>query len=185
MLGINDAGQIIGRSTTLPGSSFLYSGGVYTTISVPGVNGPYDETSLADINDSGQIVGTAAGRGFLYSGGIYTTIDFPGSFDSSAVGINDSSQIIGNYGLNRPLNNEYGFLDSGGIYTTIVPPGLGVTSEIIGINNSGEIIGEAFKPTVTPLPPSWIMILTGLVGLGFIAYGRKKENADLARTLAA
>jgi probable HAF family extracellular repeat protein len=53
--GINDSGQIVGAlydGTTYHG--FLYSGGSFTTIDVPGATG---NTAANGINNSGQIVG--------------------------------------------------------------------------------------------------------------------------------
>jgi hypothetical protein len=32
-------------------------------------------------------------------------------------------------------------------------------------------------PTTVPAPPSWTVLLTGLIGLGFIAYRRPKRNS--------
>jgi hypothetical protein len=44
---------------------------------------------------------------------------------------------------------------------------------------SGELIrGVAFAPT--PLPSTWLMLLSGFVGLGFMAYRGKKNPARLA-----
>ena len=34
--------------------------------------------------------------------------------------------------------------------------------------------------SVTPLPPSWTMMLVGLAGLGFVAYRQQKQNAPIA-----
>ena len=80
--GINDSSQIVGNyelthQTAILG--FVYSGGSYTTIAVPGSN----DTLTYGINDSGEMVGaydlpgSTQHRGFLYSGGVYTTIDYP------------------------------------------------------------------------------------------------------------
>src|SRR4051794_21794055 len=58
---------------------FLYSGGSFTTIEVPGAYLTYAN----GINDVGQIVGGFADstgfHGFLDSGGSFTTIDLPGA----------------------------------------------------------------------------------------------------------
>jgi probable HAF family extracellular repeat protein len=98
------------------GISFLYSGGSYTTIKVPGSS----FTQAVDINDRGQIVGYyqvgTANHGFLYSGGSYTTLDFPGSTLTDAFAINDLGQIVGAYSGSGGIQ---GFLYSDGSYSTI------------------------------------------------------------------
>src|SRR5262245_62580889 len=54
--GINDAGQIVGTYNTPTGThSFLYSGGVFTTIDDPV---PNSHTLAHGINNNSQIVGT-------------------------------------------------------------------------------------------------------------------------------
>ena len=61
---INNAGDIVGADHVNAG--YLYRGGVYTTIGVPGAR----STVALGINDLGQIVGSSALGGFLYSGGM-------------------------------------------------------------------------------------------------------------------
>src|SRR5207248_1966732 len=92
------------------------------------------------INGAGQIVGSYQDNigffhGFLMSGGsgVVTTIDVPGA--ASLRGINDSGEIVGNFG--RP------FLLSGGRFTEISVPGVDLI-EAEGINNLGQIVGSFF-----------------------------------------
>jgi hypothetical protein len=56
----------------------------------------------------------------------YNVLEVPGSFGTRARGINDLSQIVGDY------------LDA---YTLLDPPG-SIRSEAFGINNSGQIVGS-------------------------------------------
>jgi hypothetical protein len=78
---------------------FLYSGGSYTTLDVPGAA----QTILNGINDAGQIVGSFSMVGYPYphafvmSGGSHTTLDVPGAISTTAYGINDAGQIVGSY----------------------------------------------------------------------------------------
>jgi len=78
---------------------FLLSGGVYTTIDVPGSTG----TIAYGINNSGEIVGEyfvgggVTPHGFLYSEGIFTPLDVPGAISTYASGINDAGEIVGSY----------------------------------------------------------------------------------------
>ena len=78
---------------------FLYSGGNYTTLDVPGST----DTILRGINNSGQIVGDYSANnvrsGVFYSEGIFTTLNLPVTSDSTiATGINNFGQIVGSYG---------------------------------------------------------------------------------------
>jgi len=101
--GINNAGQIVG-SFGIPApfgiQGFLYTGGTFTQIAVPGAE---FETDANGINNAGQIVGEFAGsgfHGFLYAAGTYSTVDVPGQMGTSAEGINDAGQIVGSFIVN-------------------------------------------------------------------------------------
>ena len=76
---------------------YVYSGGNYTTLDVPGST----LTEAFGINNRDQVVGLYSNgtstEGFLYSGGTYTTLSFPGNTDTQAWGINDRGQIVGLY----------------------------------------------------------------------------------------
>ena len=79
--GINGARQIVGTFYDSAGPhGFLYSGGSFTTIDVPGALG---FTEATGINDAGQIVGAFTDKtgthGFLYSGGSFTIINASGA----------------------------------------------------------------------------------------------------------
>ena len=115
-------GSLIGSAQPSFGNSFSF-----TAIQYPGA----DSTSVADINDLGQIVGTYAAAGtnhlFLYNAGNYSTIDLPVT-PFRASGINDSSQIVGVY---NDGNLYHGFLYNAGSFTTIDLPG--ATSTLIGV----------------------------------------------------
>ena len=149
-IGINDAGQIVGNYSASVGSNFgfLYSGGSYTSLSVPGAINTFAD----GINDAGQIVGeyqvdsNYIPQSFLYSEGSYTIINVPGSSNSVATGINSAGEIVGWYSVdNGPQmsSSRFGFLDAGGVYTTIsdplTQPYWGTNS--FGINNAGQIVG--------------------------------------------
>jgi hypothetical protein len=43
--------------------------------------------------------------------------------------------------------------------------------------NTGEAQFDDFSLTATPLPPSWTMLLAGLVGFGLVAYRRTKSGS--------
>ena len=73
-------------------------------------------------------------------GRTYTTVDVPGAIETGASSINNLGQIVGGYVL--PDGSRHGFLYSGGTFTTIDDPNsTTMTSEALGINNSGQIVG--------------------------------------------
>src|SRR5260370_22504894 len=67
---------------------------------------------------------------------IFTTVDFPGSAGTSAFGINNGGQIVGDYMDPVNPNLLHGFLLSGGSYTN-----LDRTVTASAINNLGQIVG--------------------------------------------
>jgi probable HAF family extracellular repeat protein len=69
----------------------------------------------------------------------YTTIDDPSGRSTSAHGINNAGQIVGQYFSN---NAAHGFLYSGGTYTTLDDPSatLNIT-EAFGINDMARSPG--------------------------------------------
>src|SRR5262245_26803629 len=92
--GINASGQIVGVHSQGPSyGGFLYSGGTYTPLIIPGTF----ETNARGINAAGHIVGyyvekTANGvkaHGFLYTNGLYAIFDCPlATYWTTAFGIN-------------------------------------------------------------------------------------------------
>jgi probable HAF family extracellular repeat protein len=90
--GINDKGQMVGvfdlASSPFNYQNFLFDGTNYT------LGGLGD-----DISDNGNMVGGMPGQTqtLLYSGGAYTVIHYPNFLYSSAYGVNDSGQVVGDY----------------------------------------------------------------------------------------
>jgi uncharacterized membrane protein len=132
---------------------FIYSHGTYTTVLPPGAL----DSEVTAINKFGTVVGwynSSSGgpeHGFEYSHGVYTTIDFPGAAYTVPESINDKGQITGYY---ETSTAQYGFVYSNGQYTTIDPPGSTSAPQAIGINNSGQVIGNSSFGFLATDPPS-------------------------------
>ena len=126
-----------------------------------------------------------------HSEGSYTPLSFPGAAGVTEVsGINDLGQVVGSY-WSADFQTADGFLYSNGVYSTLDYPGA-VGTSIIGINNSGEMIGSystgqnsfsflhSDTALSTPEPSTWAMMLIGFVGLGFAGYRASRKNVALA-----
>ena len=142
--GINDAGQIVGiyYDQSEADHGFVYSNGTYTPLNVPGAS-----TAAFGINNSGQIVGyyyfgnnLNSAQGFLFSSGSFSYFTFPSSTFTYPSGINESGQIVGNYGA---PNAGGAFLYSGGTFTQLEYPSATVEfTYAYGINDAGQIVGQ-------------------------------------------
>jgi hypothetical protein len=102
---------------------------------------------LADLNDAGQVVGSANGHAFVWSGGVTTDLHLvdaglPGSY---AAAINDRGQIVG-YSFDRPPhgvapaikawrydNGEYTFLPNDRVRGGTIPTIIGDGGEVAGV----------------------------------------------------
>jgi probable HAF family extracellular repeat protein len=74
----------------------------------------------------------------------YSTADYPGATQTSAVGVNDSRQIVGDYVSKAGVTNGYSEID--GKFTTIDDPSADPSSNYLGaaygINDAGTIVGS-------------------------------------------
>ncbi len=162
--------------------SFLYTGGSFTAIDVPGAGYTY----VTGINDLGQVVGwfvyAEGGRhAFLDTGGSFTIIDVPGASDTYAYGINDNGEIVGYYSR-FGTSLDYGFLDTNGSLNTFNVPGA-LWTHANGINDSGQIVGEfadaqsighGFLATPVPEPRSLLVLAGCLISLVALARHRRE-----------
>jgi uncharacterized membrane protein len=152
-LGINSAGDIIGRYVSADGNThgFLRNRrGRFIPINFRGAN----FTVAAGIDAFGNIVGQYRLRGeqqgvrhgFLVRNGRFTRINAPHAVFTNALGISGTSKIVGRYCTVLPCfpANEHGFLMDRGHFSTIDFPGPAGTiagTNAWGINDRGEIVG--------------------------------------------
>jgi len=67
----------------------------------------------------------------------FTMIDFPGAGNTRALGLNDSNEIVGGYGMS---GQQHGYLLSGDSFTTVQPPN-SAFARARSINNARIIVG--------------------------------------------
>lgn len=139
--GINDNGDMVGNYDTTQVHGFLLSGGVFTSIDFPGTG---VSTWCEGINDNGDIVGWYVAPGdvephaFLMQGGVFTALDFPGAITTTAWGINNAGEIVGEYSTGAGIR---GFTYQSGVYTDVTVPNA-TSTQLRGINNVGDIVGR-------------------------------------------
>jgi hypothetical protein len=84
--------------------------------------------------------------------------------------------------LNSPTPNS-SFISSLAIPTSL-NFSLANAFTLVYYNSSNQQVDMGFTPaggvSATPLPPAWTMMLIGLGGFGFVAYGRKSKSGLLA-----
>ena len=170
---INASGHVVGWAGQAPGVeyAFVWKDGVMTSLGALGgfVKDMYrsPESSAADINDLGQVVGSSytdvdwQRHAFLWQDGHMTDLGaLPGGDYSSALGINNRGQVVG--------HSSRAFLwDDGTMYKLEDLVDLGGQWQFlmaaVAINDSGQIVGRGKRtngsnqvflltPTVTGLP---------------------------------
>lgn len=100
-------------------------------------------TRASGINNSGEIVGTAAlpdsyAVGYLLSRGVFSRLNFPGASSTTPTKINDAGTIVGSY--QDPNGNLHGFEWDENGYLAIDVPG-SLYTQVLGINNQGQLVG--------------------------------------------
>lgn len=184
---INDAGQAVGYYVGADSKQHAF---IWSSSSGMQDLGVVANGSLANgINNSGQVVGESAGGfgAFFWSqaAGAINLKTFGSGRRIYAYDINSSGQIVG-YGSPAPgsgdravLWNSYGSapIDLNTLYTDAISNGW-ILSEATGINDNGQITGwmrqangsglHAFVLTPTPIPPAFLLLFSGLAGLGLL-----------------
>ncbi len=148
-LKINDRRQVVGIYLDRRGDihGFLWDGGRYKTIDVPGA----EATLVLGINDRGQMVGSyidadGAYHGFLRDrrGAVTTLPEVPGADPTMGgtqpANINDRGQIVGLAYDAR--GGSRGFLLEDGDLTLIDAARRAVFTRPLDINNRGQIVGD-------------------------------------------
>jgi probable HAF family extracellular repeat protein len=186
---INDRGQIVGGSGNQGQQHlFLYQNGSMTDLGVmPGSLESWGE----GINNSGQIAGVAVeggggsyiNQGFLYTKGTWTSVGF---WNSSALGINDSGQVVGE---SFTGSANHAFLYSNGTTTdlnALINPASGWTLQsATAINDNSWIVGYGLNPSgqqdaflLTPTPEPSSFLLLGVAAIGLLGWAWRRRQVS-------
>src|SRR5262245_4920956 len=153
--GINDSGQVVGTyGYEADAHAFLYSGGIYTTIDVPG-----STYSVAiDISNDGKALLyenntlSYSYDSYVYENGAYTLLAFtpvgyqPGDVVTTGAAISDAGVVGYSYDPVWYADGQaqyQGFTYENGVYTAINVPGAQYTVAD-GINDSGQVVGSDY-----------------------------------------
>ena len=155
-------------------------------------------TVTAAINNSDEIAGfftdktTGAIQGFIKNGVHFTTVSAPGAAETELLGINDEGLAVGFdcavAGCSSGPQHGIIYNIAKKTFTTLDPPGSTATT-FNGLNDRGQIVGffvdaagntDGTLGTPVPEPSTWIMILAGFAGLGWLGLGRSRR-AQVAR----
>ncbi len=141
----NDSGLSIGYSVIENNQPILLIGTSGTDITLNGSPGPIQ--AVNGINGWGSVVGTYFTdfpnglTGFKrWSNGGFITLNFPGAQQTTPIGINDSSTIVGSYFAVAGQGN--GFIYHNGQWASLNFPS-STNTTLTGISNAGVIIGNA------------------------------------------
>ena len=113
VLGINNREQMVGAYVDAAGAYHGFvrdrSGAVTTLPDAPGADPASGGTQPASINERGQIAGVAydahgGSRGFLFERGRFTPITGRDAAYTRALDLNDSGQVVGDYGTRPPVS---------------------------------------------------------------------------------
>jgi hypothetical protein len=149
-----------------------------------GANGANAGTAVGDggYGGSGAPAGFAGGQGAASSGpsGLFTPVVVSGGYGGGGGG----SAFSGSGGGGGYSGGGGGYAGGGG--GSFYAVDVSIQSEFAGncsgfaCGNTGNgyvTIDELYPIAATPLPSTWLMLLSGFVGLGFFAYPGAKKNA--------
>jgi PEP-CTERM motif len=145
-------------------------------------------TVAAAINNSKDIAGfftdpSGVIHGFFDDSGVFTTVDPPGATETELLGLNDKGVADGFTIVGGVMHGIlYNTLTK--TFTVLDPTGSKGTT-LNGINDAGDVVGffvdaagntDGTLGTPVPEPSTWIMILAGFAGLGWLGLGRSRRS---------
>jgi len=200
--GMNNNGDIVGSYAVSPYSchdthGFLINKKDIDTAGQVGKFqgfGPNGDEIPFGINNKGEMVGYAPGVGCINKWAFRTaafssdtvTIDFTGApfkaTFSSAHGINDAGQIVGDYGNIQGIEPDQAFRFNGNSFESI---NVAASSRTVpsGINGLGQIVGQYNGPVLIRYCSSNNKIFCVVVQLGIADQGFLRDTNDTITTI--
>ncbi len=197
-VAINDAGQIVGQSTTAIGTSHAYSwtpSGGMVDLSTLGGNGncgssPCSSNASA-VSGAGQVVGqsstsTGAHHAFSWtpSGGLVDLSTIGGSAcptcSSYAFAVSNEGQVIGESYVTKSIYHGFSWTPSGGLVDLGTLGGSGCTSctsQAEALNDTGAVVGQSSTSSSGSDDAFLWTPSGGLVDLGTLPGGLGLPNA--------
>jgi uncharacterized membrane protein len=201
---LNDRDQVFGEVLSGAfGYGVLSAHGVITPVNLPGA---YSSAFPDGFNNLDQFAGTVCDsvtcHGFIDTKDVFKQFDYPNALFTGGNAINDLSQVVGEY--ENSSGDIGGYLYSNGHFTMINDPSASPAmdgTDPLAINDLGEMAGwyydaqgniHAFLATpsldlfaataaapladAVPEPSTWVMMLVGMAGLGFV--GRRRASTS-------
>jgi probable HAF family extracellular repeat protein len=144
-LGINNAGTVVGQYMDANHffHGFTYTSKGFTDVSVPNASGTY----LDAINQLGVAAGatvspSGTSTAFTYAGGKFTTIPTTAGQNPIPVAINNAGAVAGWY-YSSNTRGESSWYYSKGTTVTLPNPGLVFYTQVFGMNQAGQVVGQA------------------------------------------
>jgi hypothetical protein len=140
------------------------------------------------INDNGVIVGTVRKSdntvsGYIKDGGL-TTFMVTNSEETTGLGINNNGDVVG-YFTNVGDPTYYGYVRHPDGTFDLIQPFTSSFTILAGINDAGQIVGtyrdaqghsHGFIGSPVPLPASFLLLGSGLMGLGAAGWRRRRKS---------
>jgi probable HAF family extracellular repeat protein len=171
-LGINDSGQIVGRSGVSGGAlhATLFSGTGSSNVDLGALGGPNYSSYAVSINNAGQIVGESStgveNHGFIYSGGVMSDLN---NLIPANTGV--SKIQMGQFQMGRRINEfgqiaAVGQVAGQGMRALRMDPANPLTSISAGgaARNTKFVSGMNYNKFVPTINPSGLGTTVGLLG---------------------
>jgi len=193
LIGVNNSDLAVGFYNDSHGNSHGYTFDIATKTFSADINFPGAVSTItAAINNSDEIAGffTDSGgvtHGFIDDGGMFSTVDPAGSTETQLLGLNDKGLADG-FAVIGGVQHGLLFNSLTDTFTILDPAGSTATT-LNGINDRGDVVGffvdaagntDGALGTPVPEPTTWVMILAGFAGLGWLGL-RHSRRPEVAR----
>ena len=187
LIGVNNSDLAVGFYNDRHGNSHGYTYDIPTNTFSPDILVPGAvSTVTAAINNSDEIAGfftdsSGVTHGFIDNGGMFSTVDPVGSIETQLLGLNDKG-IADGFAVIGGMQHGILFDSLTDTFTMLDPPE-STSTTLNGINDAGDVVGffvdaagntDGTLGTPVPEPTTWVMILTGFVGLGWLGLRRSR-----------